>query len=137
MKQEILKKWEPIDHLPEEMYLEGLHDDYEGFRLLMKGKNPQDKMLRIHFEVPLVYRNIDEGDYLLYSPVKNESAKSTFYTIENSQYLEWFHKESLDMHKSEKIIHYAIYTPNDCIDILSPWSPKVEWLNGIDLNSFR
>jgi len=29
------KKWTPIDSLPQTLYLEGLYDDYEGFRLLL------------------------------------------------------------------------------------------------------
>ena len=56
MQKNSFKKWEPLPGLPEEMYLEGLHNDYEGFRLLLKGDGDQAKMLRITFDPVLAYR---------------------------------------------------------------------------------
>jgi len=31
-----LRDGKPIDNIPDELYLEDLYDDYEGFRLLLK-----------------------------------------------------------------------------------------------------
>jgi len=122
------EKWIPIDDLPETLYLEAIHDDYEGFRLLLKGDEDHNKTLRITFDPALSYRNTDEGD-LLKTIGKQEFEQWSLYTVRNSSYSEWFADESCGIHDDENIIHYAIYTPNDCIDILSVYPPEVEWLN--------
>lgn len=121
-------KWTPIDGLVAPLYLEALHDDYEGFRLLLKGGSEQDKVLRITFDRALSYRNTDEGD-LLKTINKQNSGGWSLYIVSNSDYLKWFSEESQSIHEDEDIIHYAIYTPNDCLDVLSSYPPKVEWLN--------
>lgn len=129
MDKQIFKKWEPMSCLPNEMYLEGLHDDYEGFRLLLKGSGDKGKILRIAFDPSLVYRNIDEGDFLKMANDGEGLMKWCLFTVENSTYEKWFHEQSYNIRESENIVHYAIYTPNDCIDVLSAYPPKVEWLN--------
>jgi len=48
--------------------------------------------------------------------------------LENSRSLEWFHKESYEIRKDDNPLHYAIITPNNCIDVISSSLPKVEWL---------
>lgn len=122
------EKWIPIDNLAGTLYLEAIHDDYEGFRLLLKGGAEQDKVLRITFDPALSYRNTDEGDLLKTINTQNFGGWS-LYVVSNSDYLRWFSEESHGVHEGEDIIHYAIYTPNDCLDILSSYPPKVEWLN--------
>lgn len=122
------EKWIPIDNLPETLYLEAIYDDYEGFRLLLKGDAKQDKVLRITFDPALSYRNTDEGD-LLKTIDEQDFGGWSLYVASNSDYLRWFHKESHGIHEGVDIVHYAIYTPNDCLDILSAYLPKVEWLN--------
>ncbi len=130
MDKSIYKKWAPIDGLPDKLYLEGLHDDYEGFRLLLKGELPQMRMLRITFKPVLVYRNIDEGNYLkTISDNNSRSSLGTLLLVDNSDFLSWFQRVSLGIHSQELIKHYLICTPNDRIDILAKVLPKVEWLN--------
>ena len=88
-------------------------------------------MLRITFDSILLYRNIDEGDYLNdevdYSQL--ETRKWSLFVIEKSSLLIWFQQVSQGIHDSQQVVHYAIYTPNECIDILSAYPPKAEWLN--------
>jgi hypothetical protein len=122
------EKWIPIDNLVEPLYLEAVHDDHEGFRLLLKGSSDQDKVLRITFDPALSYRNTDEGD-LLKTINGQDFGGWSLYIVSNSGYLKWFSEESHGIHEDEDIIHYAIYTPNDCLDVLSAYPPKVEWLN--------
>lgn len=113
------------------MYLEGLHNDYEGFRLLLKGTGDQAKMLRITFDPVLAYRGIDEGDLISYERLDEDDqlGRWGFFIVGSSSYIEWFHRTSQGVHEEESIMHYAIYTPNDCLDILSSYPPEVEWLN--------
>jgi hypothetical protein len=127
--EEYYKKWEPISGIPSELYVEALHDDYEFFRVLLKGKSPQAKMLRIYFDSVYAYRNIDEIYRLrTWNNFKGERPSSLFI-VENSKWLEWFHEESQELYLEHSIKHYAIHTVQDCIDILSEHEPLVEWLN--------
>jgi hypothetical protein len=73
MQKNIFHKWELISELPEDMYLEGLHNDYEGFRLLLKGAGDKARMLRITFDPVLAYRGIDEGDLISYERIDKDS----------------------------------------------------------------
>lgn len=129
MSKEKYKKWEPVKDIPSSLLCEGLHDDYEGFRVLLKGSGDKACTFRIVFGTALAYRNIDEGDLqkTLHSIVCTEPC--SLFIVENSTWLKWFQEESYGIHDDEEIIHYAIYTENDCIDILSAYPPVVEWLN--------
>ncbi len=128
MANEIYKKWLPIEGAPKKLYCEGIHDDYEGLRILLKGEEAQSSILRLSFDSVFAYRNIDEG-YLLRTLNKMDNpGESTFYIVENSTWIEWFNEESYGTLENSKITHYAIYTPNDCIDLLTEYEPKVEWL---------
>lgn len=121
------EKWIPVEGVPEKLYLEAMHDDYEGFRLLLKGYEDQ-RMLRITFDPALSYRNTDEGD-LLKTINQQDLSGWSLYTVSDSDYLAWFTEESHGIHESDDVVHYAIYTPNDCLDVLSAFPPRVEWLS--------
>jgi len=84
---------------------------------LLKGEGDQQKMLRVAFDTVLSYRNTDEGDLL--RTIGNGLGENTLFTVEDSQYINWFHKENHGIRKSDNITHYAIYTMHDCLDILS------------------
>jgi hypothetical protein len=123
------EKWCPLERIPARLYCEGLHDDYEGFHILLRGGESSSRMLRIAFDPALVYRNIDDGDLLKTICTLSEPEVSSLFTVENSTWLEWLHEESHGIHDGEAIIHYAIYTANDCIDVLSAFEPTVEWIS--------
>ncbi|WP_157600066.1 hypothetical protein [Saccharospirillum impatiens] len=127
----IFKKWEPILGLQNAMYVEGLYDDYEGFRILLKGSGECAKMLRIKFDPPLAYRAIDEGDLLAYERVNSysNSGQWTLFVVENSSYLSWFQHTSQGIHNERAIVHYAIFTSSSCIEVLAEYEPSVDWLN--------
>jgi hypothetical protein len=123
------EKWTPIDSIPKRMYCEAIHDDYEGFRILLKGEDSTSPMLRLSFDSVLLYRNMDEGTMLrTLDSIKNREIFS-LYTVHGSSLIEWFHKESYNMFSEKEIIHYSIMTPDDVIDILSENQPNVEWVN--------
>lgn len=128
MADEIFKQWKPVEGIPKKLYCEAIHDDYEGLRVILKGEDNQSNVLRLFFETVLAYKNIDES-YLLRTIEKIDSpGESTLYTVENSNWIKWFCEESYDTIEKNSITHYAIYTPNDCIDVLSEYEPKIEWL---------
>ncbi|MEH6474115.1 MAG: hypothetical protein V7727_00440 [Sneathiella sp.] len=120
--------WDPIKGLLDTFYVESIHDDYEGFRILLQGDDKTTDVLRIKFDVALAYRKVDEGDRWKTVSSNPELQKSVFFIVENSNWIDWFCNESCGIHSSDELIHYAIFTSNDCIDVLSAVEPSVEWL---------
>ena len=123
------EKWMPVESIPRRMYCEAVHDDYEGFRILLKGEDPNSSVLRVSFESVLAYRNIDEGSLLKTLDLIKDREIHPLYIVRDSSWLYWFHEESYNIHANNDIVHYSVMTPNDCIDILSEFEPTVEWLN--------
>lgn len=126
---DIYKNWEPLKDIPRILYCEGIHDDYEGFRILLTGEDERSPMLRIKFDAVRFYKNSDEGDLLRTIASINNPGRSSLFLVENSSWIKWFHEETCDIHKNKNFKHFAIYTPNDCIDVISEFDPTVEWLN--------
>jgi hypothetical protein len=127
MESEKYTKWLPLEDIPDRLYIDGLYDDREGFRLLLSDYET-GRMLRITFDPVLSYRNTDEGDLLVTLESREGFIKWPLFTIENSKFIHWFNEESLNIHKDENPVHYSIYTPNDIIDVISTSPPIVEWL---------
>lgn len=127
MESEKYEKWIPIKDIPETLVLFGLHDNYEGFRILLRdGKS--SGVLRIRFDSFFAYRNTDAGYLTITKQERKKFVEWPLFTIKNSRFLQWLHEENPDKQLNEKSIHYAIITPNNCIDVISSSLPKVEWL---------
>ena len=101
------EKWIPIDNLAETLYLEAIHDDYEGFRLLLKGSVEEDKVLRITFDPALSYRNTDEGDLL--KTINEQSFGGwSLYVASDSDYLKCFLRKATAYMKT-KILFIMLF----------------------------
>ena len=118
-----------MDGIPNDLSVEGIHDDFEGFRILLKGGSNDSKILRISFDFYLSYRNTDES-YLskIWCSLKDTDG-GNLYTVLNSSYLEYLNETSAGLFPEKwTITHYAIYTTDDCLDVLAYQDPVVEWL---------
>jgi hypothetical protein len=58
---ETYKKWEPLEGIEAELWVEALHDDYEGLRIILRGNPVKSPVLRITFRHYYMYRNADES----------------------------------------------------------------------------
>jgi hypothetical protein len=125
----LYQQWNPLESIPDRLYCEAIHDDYEGFRILLKGQETDSPTFRLAFDSPLAYRNIDEGRLLRTLNLIKDREKASLYEVKNSPWVKWFHDESLGIYEGRDLIHYAIITANDCIDVLTEFAPKAEWLN--------
>ncbi len=67
---------------------------------------------------------IDEGDYL----TTGRAGGGLFSEIEGSEYLEWFHQESQQVRAGQKLKHYAVYSINECFDIIHSEEPEISEL---------
>lgn len=122
-------KWNPLPGFVGPFYCEALVDDWEGFRILLGTDRIADPMLRLTFPEALLYRNCDESHRLAVPAPDSEIAfPHPFYIVENSALLAEFHKDAQDTMKNMDIRHYAIYTSNDFIDVLSAEAPLADIL---------
>ena len=119
--------WTPLQKKKEKYFVEAMIDDYDGFRIFLKGEKEDSEILKISFVDVLSYRNTDES-YLLniWHNTDKKVLGNIFYTIENSSYIDFFNGMTHDLYSNWKVNHYAIYTLSDCIDILSEHEPHFE-----------
>lgn len=124
------RKWVPVDNIPQRMHLEGLHDDYEGFRLLLRGESLSSRMLRIAYDNPLLYRNTDEGDRLRMLSNSSILGEWPLFKVSSSdsELVKWLHEESRKIRSPDRMHHYVIATPNDIVEVVSECSPEVVWI---------
>jgi hypothetical protein len=118
---EVYSEWRVTSLWPPNLYVQGLHDDYEGFRIVLENKDAGGEVYKIAFDSHLAYRNMDEGDRLrgLSSLTKTRNKTAIVYKVEESKWVKWFKEENPGKYDDESIYHWAIVTPNDWIDVLS------------------
>ena len=123
----IYKKWLPLPDIPDRLLFEALyHEPDEKFRVFLRSED-DNRLLKICFEFVLMYAATNES-YLLRT--LQETARrdpGCLYTVEQSRLLQRFHEESLGIYQDWNITHYAILTPEECVDILSTVKPEVSW----------
>ena len=129
--KDILNTWDlSIDGIENKMYVEQLKDNYDGKAIYLKGDKDDSKVLKISFEDILSYRNTNESYMLkIWNDTPNEKLGKVFYKIDKSSYIDFFNEMSCGIYKNWNIVHYGIYTSEDCIDILSVTKPKIEWVH--------
>lgn len=138
MKKAKWMKWEPVKGIPQELYCEDLKYNHDGLTVNLQGKDKNSPILTINFEFFLALRIVDEGNLLKDSADIDEAIlqmnleqgsyhKWSLFTVENSPYLEWFHDQSVDIHRDIKIVHHVISTPDDVIEVLDSVIPVVKW----------
>lgn len=130
MKNYEITKWEPIHGMLSQLYVESLSDDYEGLKIILKGGDISDRLLKVRFTSHLGYRNVDET-YRLKTldehPILTEQWP-LFKSIDND-FVQWMLSESYGtLDASTPYINYIICTPNDIVEIVSYEEPIVEWL---------
>ncbi len=130
--QETYRPWQPMEDLPKTRYCEAVHDDWEFFRILLRPEDPTRPMLRLLFDAVIGYRNVNESYRLrLLDDRKAMQNRGTLFVVDHSNWLRWLSEESHGVveHMHGNPVHYAILTPEDCIDVASAYPPEVEWLS--------
>jgi hypothetical protein len=129
MPAQRFRPWKPLDEIPLHLCLEAVHDDYEGLRFLLRGDDPTGATLRLTFESPVGYRNINESYRAkTWASGAEMTSLPSLLIVENSEWLDWLVHEAGGVLTAEKLLHYAIYTGEDCIDVVTEFAPTAEWL---------
>ncbi|MGO9171615.1 MAG: hypothetical protein ACLP7P_06580 [Rhodomicrobium sp.] len=128
--EEKFERWEAIEGLAPKMFLEAMHDDREGFRLILKSPEANSKALRIRFDAPLCYRGTQEP-YLLRRIYEDHAIYPwPIFIVRNSRYARWFYSQAADALDKDSN-HYHIAAMDQMIDVLSPIPPVLTWLNDV------
>lgn len=124
-------KWEPVEGIEPEMWVEALNDDYEGLRILLKG-NISQAVLKITFKQYYLYRNVDESYRIkLWTEGSFDERKWALYKTSGSNLIDWLYEESDGVYEKDKMVHYLVKTGADVVEVVTNQTlPTVEWLNG-------
>jgi hypothetical protein len=110
----------------------GLHDDAEGFRILVQERRPDrsvGRRLRIAFDRPYAYRVADEGRRWRMLLQLDRVGPSLVYVVEDSGFVAWATAEAGGCLAHPPVRHYLITTTDDCVDVLSDLPPMLTWLD--------
>lgn len=126
--EERFERWEPIDGLQPRMFLEAMHDDREGFRLILRADEPRARALRILFDAPLCYRGAQELYLLREIYEGNDIYPWPIFIVRNSRYAKWFYRQASEAIDRDGH-HYHIAAMDEIIDVISARPPIISWLN--------
>lgn len=124
---QVLERWMPFDKSGGALLLDGLIDaGDEDFRLLFHSASHPGRRFSLRWrERPHAYRNIDERFRLrLWDELHTDG--HLFWIMRNSTWVGEFHQDSHQVRSDLTLVHYAIYTGDDCIDVLSVSPPIAE-----------
>lgn len=135
--QEKWTQWRPLSNLSDRYYIESISDNFkEGFKIILADAHEKTRNVLIHFPHSVnAYRRTDETFTLLtigyLDKVYGGSfyANWTFFKAENSEYLKWLSEQSHTISDSYKIMHYALITDEEIIDIACTYEPTVTFLD--------
>lgn len=125
----LIEKWKPVKDIPEKLYVQGVYDDYEGLRIILKGSG-NSRMLRIKFNTNLGYRNTNESERLKTLDENPEFCGGwPLFKVKDSDFIRWIIAESYEIVKKEDLTNYTILTADDIVEVISKETPETEWLN--------
>ena len=125
--KEKYRKWTPIDPVPFPLDFEDLHKNREGLNILLNSEDHTGKLLNIKFKDYITIREMDESFKTKFWHDVDIDENYPFFIVEDSEWLAWFHNQSMDNFKDWDIKHFAIWTTENWIDILSRTEPIVTW----------
>src|SRR5215471_15266594 len=128
---EIYKKWVPSDRVDRELFVDAVHDDLEGMRIILSGKSPKSGVFCITFNHYYLYRNVNESNRIkLWTEGNFENKNWSLFRVENSNLIDWIAEETGEFFDKKKAQHYFIKTEMDIIDIVTHHSlPEFKWLS--------
>ena len=141
--EEKIYAWKPIEGLEGKFHVRSATFDLEGFRIvLFKDGNPKKGVLldfsggvesyRISEE--LLSMHLLESSVIPYEgyilPKEGEKPSAwCFFKVENSEYLKWASYQSDTVSEHIGLVHYAIWSRDWTIDVLSLGEPRVEFID--------
>ena len=127
------QKWEPINGLAKKYYIDGVIDDFYGFKIKLTNRDNEKSKLIISFnESVWAYRSAEEGLRLLTMENLAQKYGANFYTewtffkVLNSDYLNWIFKESYNTAPGSNLMHFCVVAMDDILEIIADYEPEVK-----------
>ncbi len=139
--QEIIYAWKPIDGIGGKYYIKSVCRDYDGLKVvLVKYDTNNTQGVVVNFKngfesyresTDLLSMNSLQGFIHPYEGfIGSEDEKSqtpwAFFIVKNSEYLRWASYQSYSVSDTMNMTHYAIWTEDYTLDVLSVCEPTVE-----------
>jgi hypothetical protein len=124
--KDIFRIWEPGQEIIKNKYLEGLYNDHEGLKILLREMGENKKVLQVTFKTHFAYRSVNES-YRLKSLGEDEFENGINYS-NDSKFLRWLKEETHNIYDDLDLTHYLICTNDDITDIISAEEPILAWL---------
>jgi len=123
------QRWTPIETWSRcRVYIDAVHHDWEGFRIWLRHDDPTKGMLIVRFENPLLYDAAGEHDRIgtIEPDQRALEFPHVFWTINESELVAIFHRQSCGIHNDRSVVHYAFLACDQCIDVLSAVEPTFD-----------
>jgi hypothetical protein len=128
MKCEKFKAWRPTEDVPRRLTVIGLKDEDEGLEIYLRPGVADKRTLRIRFRDVIAYRCIDESFRMETWTAIEAPGSLNLLEIANSHWIAWLEKESGGVLEEFDLTHYAIFTDDDCIDVVVRSPPEATWI---------
>jgi hypothetical protein len=121
------ERWLPFQNEPSNVVMDGLIDaGDDDFQLLLRSLDaPSERLLLRWPQRPLAYRSIDES-FRLRLWKTFATGGYAFWIVQGSEWIRDFHVESYGVTEGQVLVHYAIFTNDDCVDVMSAVAPTAE-----------
>ncbi|WP_313184049.1 hypothetical protein [Sphingobacterium siyangense] len=117
-------KWDPVSPPPNDLYFVNLIDNGGSIEIHL-AEMKDDRILILKFNGVMSYQVTDEGarSRSLYE----HSSYRGLVVSDNSNYLDWFRRESQEMFSDWDLKHDSVGNVNNIIDIISGDEIEVVW----------
>ena len=115
--------WRPAGLSSGRLYCKAVRDDDDGLSLVMT--DDSGNQLEIIFPGYAAYRNVNESFRLRTWRVVKPPRDWSAFTVQHSDWISWLQQEADGVLDGRPIVHYAIYTDEDCIDVAAESLPIV------------
>jgi len=126
MADEVYVPWQPLAGIPRNLCLESLTDTDDGLVLLLSAQESRLPVLRVRFDAFVAYRNVNES-YRLRLWHRDAHVGAGLLIVQDSKWTSWLEEESRGALDARAVVHYAILTAEDCVDVVARAAPSVEW----------
>ena len=131
VRKENWSKWNP-ENLPDGNYaITNFVQNSEGTKITL---DSDECIVKVIFDgvTPLVRTSIEGIRIRTWSEVQKKHEDKYFfrnwflYIVDNSKLSAWVSEESCGVYNSEELIHYAVVTSEDIIDVISTFKPIIQ-----------
>ena len=128
MKDNNIRRWEPIQKIDAELYLDSIEDKEDGLIIsLSAGVGEPSLIIDFGYSV-LSYQSTTEICVLkTLDDFPILSTRWQLFITEESDYINWLVKQSYKVVESEKKRHYIIKHGDGLIHVIASLEPSVKW----------